>query len=140
MIILMGSIGFESLRSIGAIIDTVSNTITVKSAKVQLKTKIPNKEQLNFHENETLVKQFPVRLQEGDFLIEHDIIIGQDVVISTGVYSARNGVAIFPLINLGDKPVTVCIDKEGLFMELHNFEGSPLMENEIKQSGIETEY
>lgn len=68
------------------------------------------------------MKQFPIRLQEGDFLIEHDITVGQDVVIPTGVYSARNGVATFRLINLGDKPVTVCIDKEALFMQLHNFE------------------
>lgn len=117
-----GLVGFESLRSIGAIIDTRGNTLTINNAKIRLKKKFPNNEQLNFQANETIIKQFPVRVEEGDFLVEDDIIIERNVVIPAGVYSAVDSRITVPVINNTNTQVKVLIDREALFMELNNFE------------------
>lgn len=117
-----GLIGYESLRTIGAVIDTASNTLAINNDVIPLKKKFPTKEQLNFHESETLVKDFPVRIKEGDFLLEHDIMLGPEIVIPSGVYNAHDGLATFPLMNLSNKPTEVCIDNEAIFTELLNFE------------------
>lgn len=117
-----GLIGFETLRSMGALIDTATNSIIINDHIIPLQKKFPTKEQLNFQEHETLVKEFPVRIKEGDFFIENDIPIAQDVILPSGVYSARNGIATFLIINHSSKPVDIKIDKEALFTEIHTFE------------------
>lgn len=120
-----GLIGFETLRFMGALIDTATNSIIINDHIKPLQKKFPTKEQLNFQEHETLVKEFPVRIKDGDFFIENDIPIAQDVILPSGVYNAQNGIATFLIIKLSNKPVNVKIDKEALFTEIHSFEQIP---------------
>ena len=117
-----GLISFELFRGMGALVDAAFNTITINNQTIQLKKKFPSTEQIHFHENETLVKQFTVRINEGDFLIQIDTLIQEDVIIPSGVHSAQKDTAKFPIINLSNKGVEVCMDKETISTELCNFE------------------
>lgn len=144
-----GLIGFESLRSLNAIIDTQSNTLNIKGIVIPLKKKFPNYTQINFQGSDTINKSLPVSIKDGDFYIEQNIFITKDIIIPPGLYTAQNNLAIFPITNLAKEPVAFRLDKEMPITEIYNFEelnrlpesntASAPISNEIRTSHLNHE-
>lgn len=117
-----GLIGFESLRTLGAVIDTAKNTLTINNVTIALKRKYPNYLQVNLCANETINKPLPVPINEGDFFLGRDIFMTPDIFIPTGIYTARKNTATFPIVNLKNEPTVLSLDTEVPITEIYNFQ------------------
>lgn len=83
-----GLIGFETLRSINAIIDTGSNSLKIGDTIIPLNKKLPDSIILNA--NETNIVSVPTVQENGDFLVENDLPIAPNIFILSGVYSYQD--------------------------------------------------
>lgn len=117
-----GLIGFETLRTFGAVIDTKNNTLILGNTVIPLKKKFPNYLRIEFNTNETVNKLLPVPIKDGDFYLDHDIYVTPEILIPSGVYTAHENATLFPIINLQNKPATLQFDAEVPISEIFNFE------------------
>lgn len=87
-----------------------------------MKKKFPDYTEINFQNNETISRELPVSVKEGDFFIEKDVFITSDIFIPQGVYSARNHMAFFPVIHTKNEKTTLYFHTEIPIAQIHNFE------------------
>lgn len=83
-----GLIGYESLRSLGAVIDTVHDILKIGSHTIPLYKKFPETININAQEIRPIV--IPTSISDGDFLIEEDVEILPNMHILSGIYRSKD--------------------------------------------------
>ena len=117
-----GIVGYESLRSIGAIIDTTTNQLFINNQIVPMRRKYSVSCHINFLQNQCVTKILPTTVETGDFYLERDLEIAPNIFIPPGLFRAQEKKAVFPIINTNNKPVNTEIDTEQIIVEMNNFE------------------
>lgn len=122
-----GLIGFETLRSLHAIIDTKSNSLKIGEVIIPLEKKYPDAIQINA--NGTQIITVPSSNPNGDFLIEQDIIIAHKINILAGIYRCQDKEIKLLVRNYDStsKEIYICdsIEVEANNFETKNFENKP---------------
>lgn len=115
-----GLIGYEFLQKSGAIIDTAQNKLILGDFSIQMKKKFPETKSFSLHAHETRLIEIPIKLQNGDFLLQNDIEIQPEVFIHSGIYRASKGKAFVAVSNLSENANAVIFPE--IRVELNNFE------------------
>lgn len=116
-----GLIGYETLRTLNAVIDTAKNSLNINNREIVMKKKFPQMTELHFQES-VLNKPLRVPLENGDFYIERDVEISPSIKIPSGVYRAENNQAVFPLTNTDLENSVVSVDLDSIPLEICSFE------------------
>lgn len=120
-----GLIGYESLRSIGAVINAATNQLKIGNLTISMHKKFPDISELSFHHNESLTRTLPVPMESGDFYLDNDIEIAPHIFIPSGIYKAKNYQAQVTLINSLSDARTVKVNADYIAQfeaEINNFE------------------
>ena len=88
-----GLIGYETMRTLNAVIDTGRNSLIIHNREIAMQKKCSQKTECHFQET-VLNKSLRTPLESGDFFIERDIEIAPCIKIPSGVYRAENNQAI----------------------------------------------
>lgn len=114
-----GLIGYESLKSLRAVIDTANDVLRIGSIEIPLYKKYP--ETININSNETKAIFLPTSTLEGDFLLEKEVEILPNVHILAGIYTSKNHKAEILIHNFNSEPKDIIIG-DALNVEVNNFE------------------
>lgn len=114
-----GLIGYESLKSLRAVIDTAKDTLRIGSIEVPLHKKFP--ETININANETKAIFMPTSVSDGDFLFGNEVKLLKNVHILAGLYTSKNHRAEILIHNFSNESQEVSLG-DVLNVELNNFE------------------
>lgn len=114
-----GLIGYETLRSLNAIIDTASNSLKIGCVTIPLHKKHPD--QISINANETKPISVATKTRNGNFLIDEDIYITPEIKILAGLYNCNNEKITILIHNeTADKCfLNIC---DSMDFEINNFE------------------
>lgn len=118
-----GLIGFETLRSLNAIIDTASNSLIIRELIIPLCRKYPESIQINSNETKSMI--ISTCMVDGDFFLENEIEILPKIKILSGLYKSLNCEAKVLIHSYDDdsREVNIC---DMLNAEINNFEEAPI--------------
>lgn len=114
-----GLIGYESLRSLGAVIDTAQDVLRIGSTSIPLHKKYP--ELININANEIKAIILPTSNPDGDFLLEKEVELLPDVHILAGIYTSKNHKAEILIHNFNRDAKEISLG-DTLNVEVNNFE------------------
>lgn len=114
-----GLIGYESLKSLRAVIDTAKDSLRIGSIEIPLHKKFP--ETININANETKAIFMPTSVSDGDFLFGNEVKLLKNVHILAGLYTSKNHRAEILIHNFSNESQEVSLG-DVLNVELNNFE------------------
>lgn len=117
-----GLIGYETLSSLEAIIDTANDCLIIKNLAIPFNKRFL--EPLSLNCNETKIVTIPTTNTDGDFLISKDIEILPKIKILSGLYRSENNRANI-LIHNGDTKTRSFEFFDAMNMDVNNFETCP---------------
>lgn len=115
-----GLIGYECLQQSQAILDTTKNALILPNVEIPLKRYYPQKLLTHISSIELNFVTLSTDKSDGDFLLTEDKILAPDIVIHSGLYTAKDSKAIFAVSNFTNKDVT--LPRRGVKVNLNNFE------------------
>lgn len=119
-----GLIGYQSLQELKTDILTSTNELKFPSTSIQMYRKYPDTKLVSLNSNETKIITMPSSIEKGDFLLEHDIQIHENVKILSGLYTAEDYNTNVVVCNISPNQVEIKINKP-LLTEINNFEQIP---------------
>lgn len=129
-----GLIGYESLRSLGAVIDTAKDVLKINSISIPLYKKYP--ETVNLNANETKAIFMPTSASDGDFLMGEEIELVPNVHILSGIYTSKNHQTEILIHNFSKDTKEINLG-DTLNVEINNFEiTSPQKNNTDKENPL----
>lgn len=134
-----GLIGYETLKNLKANILTGSNELQFPNGKIKMFRKYPDVKNINLNSQETRVIGLPIKTEDGDFFLENDLLIQQQVIIHSGLYHVSDNQTRVVITNYSNEPCKINLDQKILKPEINNFEtGTPnLNQNVMKKSLFE---
>lgn len=118
-----GLIGYECLQQAQACLDAPNNVLILPDLKIPLKRKFPQRASTHIRADDLNFISLATSKQNGDFLLEHDATLAPGVVVHSGLYTARNGRAIFAVSNYTNAELE--LPRQGLRINVNNFEAAP---------------
>lgn len=79
------------------IINTTGNSLVINDEKITMSKKFLNVSELHFRQS-AIYKSLSVPIESGDFYIEKGIQVTPEIMIPSGVYHAKDGKTLFPLV------------------------------------------
>lgn len=119
-----GLIGYETLKNLKANILTETNELEILNEKIKMYRKYPEIEQIHLNSNETKAINLPLTTHDGDFFLDNDLFIQNNVIIHSGLYNARHNQARVIITNYSSEPCKIKLDQHLLTPEMNNFETS----------------
>lgn len=119
-----GLIGYECLQQAQASLDASNNSLVLPDITFPLKRRFPHKSTTHIPANDLNFISLATNKRNGDFLLENDAILAPGVIVHAGLYTAKDGRAVFAVSNDTNKDLE--LPRRGLKVNLNNFESTPL--------------
>lgn len=116
-----GLIGYESLIQFQADILPSSNTLKFPDYSISMNRKYPDSFTLKINTNEELAIELASEIENGEFYIENDFPLTEDVVVIPGLYRATNNKTVVVVKTINGTSAQINPNRP-MFAELNNFE------------------
>ena len=114
-----GLIGYETLQTIKAKIDSETNTLQLPNFNIKMKKKILNPNKLTVNAMEIKFINIQTQYKEGETRIEKDIKINESLMIPSGLYKIQNYTIFAPIQNISNSEIS--IPTPNISIEINNF-------------------
>lgn len=118
-----GLIGYEALRQLKAEILTGTNQLKIGPTKITMLKKYPSSTQVQLNAHDTKPVSLSVNVT-GDFYLDNDVHVAQNVFIHSGLYTAKNGYTQVVVSNCSNKSCKVDMCPDIFEPEINNFENA----------------
>lgn len=119
-----GLIGYESLCNLNINIITSANKLQFPNCTLPMRKKYPDSYTVSINAREQKDLTLPTDITEGDFYVENELPLTEEIIVLPGIYHAQSNKATVMVVNKSQDVAKINPNRP-LFGEINNFELQP---------------